>query len=826
MGQRARRGAGWPAAWIAALWMGLGLAAPGALAQEPEAAAPAAVPEEPAEPQPIPVAQITSRTDDLQQTLRRLSASIESQPAVTAIESELPELRELGRARLERTDELLAGSPTLEELGDAESEWQGRLSELASRRQMLARRSASLERQVAELEGLEASWTRTLELVRSSDAPPEMAAIVDDNLAAIRKVERGLAGRRSQVLVVLTAVGEREADASAALERIVAERSTLRSRIFEPDAEPLWSAVASRGAISTRAVRANIGGEWRELVDFTTSRLRSLIPLLPAFLAALLLARFVRTRLRRRVADGRLEGTAVAFERPVSVAALLTAFAAAFAFPYAPSLVWEAVGVLLLVPVLRLLVPVVPAATRPILGLMAVFYLVDRVREVLDPAQLLGRSVFVAETAAACAAIGLLLRSSRLGALSDASAPPASVGTGMRLASAALGLAALANTLGYLAFGRLLGDGTLQTIYLALVAYAGYRIGTTLVLVLLTSRDVRRLRVVANHADGLALWSRRAIGGAAALLWALASLEGFAVRDVVVGAVDAVLFTSWEIGALSLSLASVLAFPLTVFLAFAASRAIRGLLEEDVYPRVTLQRGVGNAISTTLHYALVLGGFFLAVGAAGIDLGKFALLAGALGVGIGFGLQNVVNNFVSGLLLLYERPIQVGDTIEIGGLIGDVKQIGIRASTVVTFQGAEVVVPNGDLLSGQLINWTLSDRHRRVEVPVGVAYGNRPADVIPVLQQVLEAEDRMLDTPRPQVLFRGFGDSSLDFELRFWARDYQAYLALASDVASKVYDALEKAGIEIPFPQRDLHIKSMQPEVAENLRRGGRHEHE
>jgi small-conductance mechanosensitive channel len=315
-------------------------------------------------------------------------------------------------------------------------------------------------------------------------------------------------------------------------------------------------------------------------------------------------------------------------------------------------------------------------------------------------------------------------------------------------------------------------------------------------------------------------YAKWTFGALVVVYWALRSLDGFEIREPVVGAIRAALSTPMELGTLSISLGDVIAFPLTMLVALGLSRAIRAILEADVYARVHLARGVGNAVSTTTHYVLLLSGFILALGAAGIDLGRFTLLAGAFGVGIGFGLQNVVNNFVSGLILLFERPIQVGDQIELGGLLGEVKHIGIRASTVVTFQGAEVIVPNGDLLSGQLVNWTLSNRHRRVELPVGVAYRHRPSEVIPILEDVLESDDRILAHPAPVVLFRGFGDSSLDFELRFWAPDYMTYLLLTSDVASRVYDALAAAGIEIPFPQRDLHLRSVDAEAATSFRSG------
>jgi small-conductance mechanosensitive channel len=198
----------------------------------------------------------------------------------------------------------------------------------------------------------------------------------------------------------------------------------------------------------------------------------------------------------------------------------------------------------------------------------------------------------------------------------------------------------------------------------------------------------------------------------------------------------------------------------------------------------------------------------IAVSAAGIDLSKFALLAGALGVGIGFGLQNIVNNFISGLILIFERPIQIGDVIELSELRGTVNRIGIRSSTIRTFSGAEVIVPNANLISNEVVNWTLSDKMRRIEIPVGVAYGSDPNQVLGILKTLARNHESVLKVPEPFVLFRGFGDSSLDFELRFWTGDFNTWMELQTQVTLLVHDALKGAGIEIPFPQRDLHIKS------------------
>ncbi len=224
-----------------------------------------------------------------------------------------------------------------------------------------------------------------------------------------------------------------------------------------------------------------------------------------------------------------------------------------------------------------------------------------------------------------------------------------------------------------------------------------------------------------------------------------------------------------------------------------------------------LPRGVPNTISMTLHYSIILIGLLLGVGFMGIDLSSLAFIVGALGVGIGFGLQNLVNNFVSGLILIFEAPIQVGDTVEVGPLMGKVVQIGIRTSRVRTFGGSEVIVPNGDLVSNQVINWTLSDRSRRLELEIGVAYGSDPEKVTEVLRSVVDAEDEVLDDPAPIIMFESFGDSSLNFRIFAWIDDFDKGFGMRHRLNVAINRALAEAGFEIPFPQRDLHIKNVPP---------------
>jgi len=203
----------------------------------------------------------------------------------------------------------------------------------------------------------------------------------------------------------------------------------------------------------------------------------------------------------------------------------------------------------------------------------------------------------------------------------------------------------------------------------------------------------------------------------------------------------------------------------------------------------------------------------------GLDLSNLALIAGALSVGIGFGLQNVVNNFVSGLIMLFARPIKVGDWVIVGGYEGMVKRIDVRATEIETFQRSAVIIPNADVLSSAIVNWTHRDRYARLEVKVGVAYGSHVARVRDVLLACAKAHPEIAVIPVPYVLFTDFGGSSLDFELRAYLANNERRLAVMSDLRFAIDAAFRRSGIEIPFSQHDLHLRDL--DRIEGMLRGG-----
>jgi small-conductance mechanosensitive channel len=312
--------------------------------------------------------------------------------------------------------------------------------------------------------------------------------------------------------------------------------------------------------------------------------------------------------------------------------------------------------------------------------------------------------------------------------------------------------------------------------------------------------------MVRKHCDLLESWAQRLFFWAAAFIWARRFLEYIGLLDPVVALGNAILETRLERGSISISIEDILAFGITVWAAYLLSAFIRFALQEEVYPRRGVARGMSYAYSRLVHYVILAFGFLVGLGVLGLDLSKVSVLAGAFGVGIGFGLQDVVNNFVCGLILLFERPVHVGDIVEVGGLQGEVRRIGIRASTVRTYQGADIIVPNSQFITANVTNWTLSDQLRRIDLPVGVNYGAVPQQVIKLLETVALANERILKQPPPRGLFMGYGDSSINFELRAWTDEFDNWGLIRSELAAAVYDAVHAAGMSFPFPQREVRV--------------------
>ncbi|MGF1465373.1 MAG: mechanosensitive ion channel domain-containing protein, partial [Sandaracinaceae bacterium] len=767
----------------------------------------------------IPVPEIGRRIEETFRALQELAPVMKRSQAFRRIQRGLPAFRrhvELMREEpaLERLDTL---SPAA--LDELEQEWGRVRQRLLGWQQTLEGRSEELSEARADAVEHRDEWTFTRDEHLMDDAiPPSQRARIDLLLERIEQVLARLDRRLFDVLGLQGELSDQGIRIAASVARISTAKERARSRRLRRDHRPAWQ---GWGPLDRTPEPPDLGEVTKEHVasieTFLLTERHRLVWHLIGFLAVGFLFGYLQLRTRSDPRTGGRPSPHRAIRaRPVAAAVLLSLIAAPVFYPYVPVVV-EGAARMALVPSLLVLIPhLLRAAARPISGLvllagltvpMSLGYvtgLPDRL--LLFAFQLAGLVLtgwlFMPGWSERIARETPLRQ--RFYALIRLSIVPQLVSVYFHLS-------------GFVERSELWTYGTLRSVELIVGLFFATKMAQALMLEFLRRPEARMSYTVRER--------RRWVGVVLSrLLWLGAT---FSLGYLVLSSFDALEPTAaWlrrmtreelTFGSIELSVGDVLAFVITILGTFAVMRLVHALLENELLPRTSLEKGVSSAISLSVSYLLVAVGIVLAFGMAGVGPERLALLGGALGVGIGFGLQNVVSNFVSGLILVAERPIEVGDTIQLGDLVGEVRRIGIRSSTVRALDGAEVIVPNSDLLTSQLINWTFSDLQVRVDLEVGTAYRHAPRDVMPILEQVVRTQPGVLAEPAPSVLCTGFGASSIDYKLIAWTTGYLAAIRARSRLAVRVYDALADANIEIPFPQRDLNLRTVDPEAAAAL---------
>jgi small-conductance mechanosensitive channel len=621
----------------------------------------------------------------------------------------------------------------------------------------------------------------------------------------------------SEQLAMGRRAGSVQSSIESALKAVRAAIANYDQRIWRIDAPPLWRAAATPGALSAATAGVGVDVQFFEQYRHANrDRWRA-----HAIFALLLLPFLVWLSARSKrlfATNPELAQSGKALTRPISSWLVLVLLGALFFEADGPLLIQELALLLAVIPVLRLL----PESVFKVLGKWPYaatgLYVLQRMGFALLDDPFWHRTHLLVVTALTLAALVWLMLGRRgpaeSGLLGRAQRFARFVGYA---AIAMLSISVVANLVGAVSLAEVLTEGTIDSGYIGLALFAGAGVLNAIVHLTLARRQGSRFDAVTQRAGPLLQAIARLINVAAVVVWILAILGSFRMLRPVLRALHAVLTYPLTLGKVSVTLGSVLLFGGAVYAAFWIARWMRVILNDEVLPKMALPRGVANSVATLSYYAVVLLGLMFALAAAGFQMSQFAIVFGALGVGIGFGLQNIVNNFVSGLILMFERPIQPGDTVEVTGTNGIVREIGMRATTLKTGEGADVVIPNGTLLSEKLINWTMSDLNRRVDVDLGVAYDSDLRKVAALMIDITKACDGISLQPAPAVIFRGFGPSSVDFGIRAWTGKFADHASIRTELAIQVAAALTKAGIEIPFPQQDVHIRSIAPEAGAEL---------
>lgn len=743
--------------------------------------------------------------------LRRRAEQPEASPEIQGIEARLPAVGEDSLRRLIRTRHALASSPSPGALAMLADSWRVTRSELAAQSDVLTRRARALERELEQIESMRVTWAASREDAVGSRAPALVLERIDNVLAALAGARRSIEEQRGLVLGIQDRLVKEIGRCDEALATIAQGATALIAQPFARDSAPVWSSEA-RVIISADPgprLRESLADDLDLIGHFFAGQLARLSFQLAVFLIVLVLALLARAGTRRLTDTKPSEPAATrVLEMPVSAALLAALVSTIWIYPQPPRVVMNAVGVAILLPAVLIVRRLVPPPLRPTVYALAAFFLLDRIRETCS-VPVLERWVFLLEMLLGIAFLALAVRFETL-----VRATSVREDAGWRRALtcllwgqlAILAIAVLMGALGYMRLARLLGGQVLTANYVALVLYAAVRVGEALVAYALHTRPLRRLLMVARYRDLLQRRTHLALCWFAVAAWIYVSLDGMGLLEPLWSAAGTALGARYARGSISISIGDALAFGLIIWGSFLLSSFLRFLFGEDVYPRMGFARGRAYAVSTLVHYTIVVVGFLIAIAALGVDLTRITILAGAFGLGAGIGLQGAVANAVSGLILLLEGRIRVGDSVQMEGLEGEVREIGSRASTIRTWDGAEVIVPNGRLTSENVTNWTLSDRLYRLEVRVPVAYAADLERVLRILRAVAAAHPKILTAPAPLALCAGFGDSGMTVELRAWTT-FEEALGVRSELAVAVHAALTAADIGIAVPQRDVHIR-------------------
>jgi small-conductance mechanosensitive channel len=501
---------------------------------------------------------------------------------------------------------------------------------------------------------------------------------------------------------------------------------------------------------------------------------------------------------------------AAVFSRPSSAALLTTLLGVAWLGPPAPSAFTNLLWALIPFPAAALALTVFAKPIRLSIYTISVVVAMMALKPFFDSMPLLSRCGVILES---MMVMGALIVDFRRGNFRKAfpSVRPTLVRWTLRIIMLGLATTILTEVIGYVGLASTLRSLVIGALGLGMVFTSLTYVLTGLMLALVHIPPLSHLPVVRNQRWTVISTCRTVIRCAMVALWAIATLTVPGLLTAVVSELGAVLDAKVKLGAIELEISAIAAGAGILLATWVLSRLVKFALASKSMSGVNVTAGISFAISKLLRYALAVVGFVFAIVVMGFDVTKVTILAGALGVGIGFGLQTIVNNFVSGLILLFERPININDVATVDNLMGTVRQLGIRSTVIETFDGAEVIVPNADLVSKTVTNWTKSNRRRRAEIDVGVAYGTDADTVLGILEKIARSRKEVMEDPEPFAVFTGFGDSALNFRLYVWLSDLSEVLRTPGRIRQQILHELTAADIQIPFPQRDVRV-TLSPE--------------
>ena len=759
-------------------------------------------------PKYIPLSDVPQRAVETLEKLKEIKRLFSEDQTIAEIHVALPAYLQSIQPYLDEGVEKAISQRSIRAIQKARSDWKIYQSKLKEWAETYRERIAIYDEKRKELEAYSALWSETHINANAKSAPEVIQNHIANVIIAIEELRSQAKKSYDLLLTDDNSISTMSAKIDERIDLLKKAEEEMSNDVFYKDRLPLLEAIQTESFSPLqffKGIFTNLSEKSNEFKIYVQNHPKEkIIMLFATLLISGFIGYFYMLYRRETLFVESISRKRKAFffiTRPFSTAILLIALVQVGVYAEQPQSVKDMVVFIIFIPVMRIILLVLHTKIRPYL--FSYFFLIfldllqrNALNDFLDD-----RLLLITIDLGMIALIVLFIKNRvvehlEMGFLKNL------FYKSLPLMVLLLVVSIIANINGMAYLSERITHGLFVAIQSSIIFYALTIILSGYVIILLR----RRIAIVSNlldkYADKIERNVTLFIKLFMVLWWLKILIRTLGFESQFNTLIEETLAQSWVVGTTTISVHALVSFVFILLGTWILARVVQLLLEVELFSRVHFSRGVPTAIATVSNYVIIISGLLIAISSLGVTTQQLALVFGALGVGIGFGLRNIIANFISGILMVFERPIQIGDTIEVDNTMGKVLHIGTRASSIKTFDGSEVIVPNERFISSKIINWTLSDERRRKELHIKVAFDSDIETVLEIMRSVALAHESVLKDPEPLPAFEGFGDYYLEFKLYYWLADN--LIVAQSDVAIGVYKKLKEANIATPMPIQEL----------------------
>ncbi len=704
-------------------------------------------------------------------------------------------------------DSLNINDFSLETLEKWDKEWKSLNSQLDNIYKPITDKDEQYNKLYNEVNNTYHVWLETLISVKNTDIPDELKVGMVQTKNDFKVLRKELKKMQSQFLTLRSECNKLSNDLFSYKTKITASRENILKNLLIPEQDIIWKAfveykadtvLSKKRVINTSAISSS-----EQYIKQNSTRMLIVVIIFVLFLFAFFYLKksIINSNYYTIVIENK--ASSLLINRPILASVIFTWITIAV-FADLPEGIRTGWIILMLPILLLLIIELFGRQTILTMFVFSAYYLFRATQFLIDSSLPVSRLVYLIIALVSVLVVVVIIKGVRFQKFNF------SMKVLVRFILFVIIILQIAsfffNIVGNVILSNIILIGSIHAIITGIMFLSGYIVVEALVKLILNLPEFKYSNILKNHYNSLFKQIRNILIIVFTVLWFNGALKSFGVKEELLNWLTSMYMYNFEIGTTSISLSNIIAFIFTIHFTVWLSKIVRLFLNEEIFERRNTPKGASGTITLVVRFSIISLGFLMAMAFAGIELEKITIIIGALGVGIGFGLQNIFNNLISGLILAFERPIKIDDIIQVGELTGVVKDIGFRASTVRTYDGSEVIVPNGDIISNQMINWTLSDRKRRLKIDLSVAMDTKPEDVLEVLHEIAHENPDIVQDPAPRPRFLGYGEGTLDFQLLFWIADFDNSFGLGTETMLKLHNKIKERGIVIPFPQRNIKL--------------------